>query len=345
MADTIPELSKELSTLRDILLSKTKTENVTVTYAKEKEEDQKPQTFSVSEFKHALIEQSPRIVTDSLLPYDFAKRFAEMHEELIKAPWSEWMEAAGLDGFAAAVEKISEGKDFWTVLPYAIGAFVGLAVPALAVYLGGKFNQFSRDFREAISRDGLIRGYDANGDLTRQNRQDIEARERRVANGGTSLADIPETANFDNLRNQLTTLNPHLEKFNDLAPAFIREFRKLPSESKATKAANGVKKIAEAVAQVEHTTMQPVATGIGAIKDAVATADPRKITKVAQAVGKLKGAMDGFEPTRLPDATNIQGSADAMKNLARETGTLRTKLREFASTVRTLDDVIGTATG
>ncbi|MEU7038070.1 hypothetical protein ABZ958_30945 [Streptomyces sp. NPDC046237] len=291
-----------------------------------------------------IIEHSQVMAQLSTVPDTLAhlkKQVDDIHEEVSKAVSTEFLEGMGLDGFAAALEKLWEGKN---IVPYVVSALLGLLVPAIGVYLAGKLNQISRDIQQVRNPDRQILATDENGDIRPQNRDDVERRERRIANGGTSLADIPETANFDNLRNQLTTLNPHLEKFNDLAPAFIREFRKLPSESKATKAASGVKKIAEAVAQVEPTTMQPVATGIGKIKDAVATADPRKITKVAQAVGKLQTAMDGFEPNRLPDATRIQSSADAMKNLTRETGNLRTKLREFASTVQTLDQAIGTAT-
>jgi hypothetical protein len=277
------------------------------------------------------------------------EKIDEIHKEVVKNPVSEYFEAAGLDGIAAGIEKLYEGENLATAFKYwgstVAGGMAALLIGALGVYLSGKFVQLRRTIQELVSRDGLIRGYDANGDLTRQSRTDIEARERRVANGGTSLTDLPPTANVDALRGQLERLNPELLKFNNRAPSFIREFRKLPTESKATKAAEGVKRIAEAIAGVNHAEMRPVAEGVNKINNSMRNADPRKVEKVAKAVGKLKTSMVGFDATKLPKAGDLQGSDTAMNNLATATGTLRTKLREFASTVRDLDQVIGTATG
>ncbi|MEV8587754.1 hypothetical protein [Streptomyces sp. NPDC051180] len=279
---------------------------------------------------------------------DMKEKIEDIHKEVVKNPVSEYFEAAGLDGIAAGIEKLYEGEGFGTAFKYwgstVVGGMVALVIGALSVYLAGKFVGLRRDIQELISRDGLIRGYDENGDLTRQPRTAIEDRERRVARGGGTLADIPQNANFDALRGQLESLNPELEKFNQRAPGFVTNFRKMPSAAKLTPTAEGVDKIAKAVTEAPNaSTLGRVAKSLGKITDAVKDANPGHISKVAKAVGKLKLAVDGLDTANIPKAAPLQGAADAAHNLATNTGTLAGKLREFARTVSSLNDELGGA--
>ncbi|MFE5594533.1 hypothetical protein [Streptomyces sp. NPDC056549] len=287
---------------------------------------------------------------------DMKAKIEDVHKEVVKNPVSEYWEAAGFDGIAAGIEKLYEGEGLGTALKYWLsngaGAFAAVLIGGIGVYMTGKFLSLRRDLQELISRlpggtPGMIRGYDENGDVRLQSRQDIEARERRVANGGTSLADLPssaDTARIGPLREQLDKLNKELLRFNNRAPAFLQSFRKLPPEGKATKAANAIKKIADAITGIDHGQMQPVAEGVNKINNAMRNADPRKVTKVARATDKLKAAMVGFDATKIPKSSDLGPAATKMGELATATGTLRTKLREFASTVRDLDSALGAPT-
>ncbi|MEE1817466.1 hypothetical protein PUR59_20870 [Streptomyces sp. SP18ES09] len=287
---------------------------------------------------------------------DMKAKIEDVHKEVVKNPVSEYWEAAGFDGIAAGIEKLYEGEGLGTALKYWLsngaGAFAAVLVGGIGVYLTGKFVSLRRDMQELISRlpggtPGMIRGYDEHGNVTRQTRDDIERRERRVANGGTSLADLPgsaATAQIGPLRDQLENLNKEVLKFNNRAPAFLQSFRKLPTEAKAEKAAKGVERIATAIAGVDHTRMQPVAEGVNKINNAMRNADPKKVEKVARATDKLKTAMLGFNPAKIPKAADIRGTDTAMTNLAAATGTLRTKFNELRLTVQSLDQQLG-ATG
>lgn len=341
MGKTIDDISNEITQLKNDLA----TGSVKLTY-KVPDEKNPDKTVDkdalVSKLKQHLIGDAPKILTEEAAA-PWVKQIGDIHEEATKKPLTEWLEAAGLDGVAAGVEKIYEGKNFGVVWPYFASAFVGLAIPAIGLLLAAQSINIVRNVTEKLF--GWVVANNENGGWSRQNRQDVERRERRVFNGGTSLADLPPDANFDGLRNQLQQLNPELLKFNNRAPSFIREFRKLPTESKATKAAEGVKRIAEAISGVNHAEMRPVAEGVNKINNSMRNADPRKVEKVAKAVGKLKTSMVGFDATKLPKASDLQGTDTQMNNLATATGNLRTKLREFASTVRDLDQLIGTATG
>ncbi|MFH8623919.1 hypothetical protein ACH4A8_18715 [Streptomyces vietnamensis] len=281
---------------------------------------------------------------------DMKSKIEEVHKEIVKNPVTEYWEAAGFDGIAAGIEKLYEGEGLGTALKYWLstgaGAFAAMVVGGIGVYIAGKLTGIQRSIQEFVSRDGLIRAYDENGNVTRQSRTDVENRERRVANGGTSLADLPsstDTARIGPLREQLEKLNAELLKFNNRAPAFLQSFRKLPTYAKAEKAANGVEKIATAVAGIDHSQMRPVAEGVNKVNNAMRNADPRKITKVAKATDKLKAAMLGFTPTKIPEGTKLEASARGMDSLTAATGTLRTKFNELRQTVQSLDQELGAA--
>lgn len=361
MSDEIKEVIKDIAALKKALLEKNAEKGKeTFTYQGDHEakkaEDRKGKvvTTELSDLKRALIAVDPKIVTENMLPFSFAERFKSMYEELQKEPWTEYLEAMGLDGLAAAWEKYQESRTDETIqwrnwLYAALGGMIlALVVPVIALLVASKFTDLHRSLQALIFRRNRILALNENGQVRLQNRTDVENRERRVANGGTSLADLvadpANAARTAALREQLEKINPELLKFNNRAPTFIQQFRKLPSESKATKAAQGVEKVSKAIADVNHANMRPVAEGVNKINNAMRNADHRKIAKVATALGKLKDAMDGFEPTRLPKSSDLGPAATKMGELATETGKLRTKFEELRGTITSLDQVIGAAT-
>ncbi|MFF3317262.1 hypothetical protein ACFYV5_17385 [Streptomyces sp. NPDC003035] len=271
----------------------------------EKEEDRKPRTVKteISDLKRALIEQQPKIVTDNMLPVKFVDRFASMYEELQKEPMTEYLEGMGLGGLAAAVEKFHESKtddqiQWQNWLYAAIGGMVlALILPAIGVYLASRLNNLSRTIREKVSRDGTFRAMDENGDLTRQTRQQIESRERRVANGGTSVADLDPNTNFDALRGQLERLNPALEKFNQHAGPFKRAFAQLPKTAAVTKAADAIEKVSKAASE----------------------ADVEELKSTGKALKKLVNATQNFNPRKIPKANSLSSAANAAQRLADNT--------------------------
>ncbi|MFD3570137.1 hypothetical protein [Streptomyces sp. NPDC058667] len=274
----------------------------------------------------------------------------DIHKEVVKNPVTEYWEAAGFDGIAAGIEKLYEGEGLGTAINYWLsngaGAFAAIIIGGIGVYLAGKLTNIQRNIQKLVSRDGLIRAYDADGNATRQSRTDVEARERRVANGGTSMADLPSSpdiARVGPLTEALEKLNEQVLKFNNRSTAFFQAFRKLPTEAKADKAAKAVKRIADAAAGINHAQLQPVAEGVNKINNSMRNADPRKVEKVAKATEKLKAAMVGFNPANIPKAGVIRDTDTAMTNLATATGTLRTRFIELRGTVQSLDQQLGGA--
>ncbi|WP_128980723.1 hypothetical protein [Streptomyces roseicoloratus] len=312
---------------------------------------------TVSKFKASLIEQEPRILTERHLPTSFITKIDDMHKEIVKNPVTEYFEAGGFDGIAAGVEKLYEGEGIVTALKYWGSNFAGVLAAAVlgvvGIYLAGRFSGIQRSLQQLLNwrqRDlpraqRSILALDENGDARSQSRRDVEARERRVANGGTSLADLvgndTNVAQTQALREQLALMNPELLKFNNRAPSFLQSFRKLPTEAKATQAANGVKKVAEAATGINHGQLLQVADGVNKINNAMRNADHRKIGKVAKAVGKLKDAMQGFDPKDLPKSSDLGPAATKMGELADATETLRTKFRELSGTIQSLDQALG----
>ncbi|MFF6773960.1 hypothetical protein ACFY8W_10365 [Streptomyces sp. NPDC012637] len=355
MATDIDIVSKDIADLKKALLENTiHTEIKTPGDHEAKDsKDRGEQTVktTVSALKQSLMTGDPKIVTDNLLPFKFVERFAIMYEELQKEPWTEYLEGLGLGGFAAAFEKYQEAKTDETIkwqnwLYAALGGMVvALVVPVLALVVASKFTDLHRSLQAAIFRRDRILAFNENGQVRLQRRTDVEARERRVANGGTSLADLvgneTNVAQTRALREQLEKLNPEVLKFNGRAPAFIRDFGRLPSESKATKAANAIKTVSDTANGINHAQLEPVAKGVAKIRDAVRDLNPRKVEKVAKAVGKLKDSMVGFDPKNLPKSSDLGPAATKMSDLATATGTLRTKFEELRGTITNLDTVIG----
>ncbi|GHA65819.1 hypothetical protein ACIQRS_07510 [Streptomyces termitum] len=259
---------------------------------------------------------------------DLKGKLEEVHKEIVKNPVTEYWEAAGFDGIAAGIEKLYEGEGLGTAVAYWLstggGALAAIIIGGIGVYLAGKLTGIQRSIQQIGGPTRRILALDEEGNLRLQNRTDVENRERRVANGGTGLADLPPGAagNLDTLHQALTRINPELLTFNNRAPDFLRQFRKLPKQAVATRVTEGLK----------------------ALSGALRTLNPTKIGKVASATDRMKSALTGFEPSRIPSGPTLQASADAMGNLARETGTLRSKFQELSRSVRSLDDAIGAAT-
>ncbi|MFE3073105.1 hypothetical protein [Streptomyces sp. NPDC059247] len=336
MAETIADLSKEIAALKDALFAITPADKKSGTEAK---------GFLVDLKKH-LVDESPKVTTQEWMTTLFApyfKKFDDMHKELTKEKPTEWMEAAGLGGFSAAYEKFKEDDSWWQ---YLLAAFIALAIPAILLalalnlrtaqqatqaFISGMFTKSRGDNRTILAtQDGSL--------LPRpQKYGDVKKAQAAAAGGITAVGD---GANLEALRGKLEALTPELQKFNRAAPAFNREFRKLPSENAATKAATGVKKISEAIKDINQEQMKPVASAVNRINNAMRNADPQKITKVAKATEKLKTAVTGFEPARVPKADPLQKAADAAKNLTEQIGPLNRSLDSLRTAVGQLNTAL-----
>lgn len=231
------------------------------------------------------------------LPEKFAERFQSMYDELTKAKKSEFLEAMGLDGFGAALEKYYESRSGadtkWGY--YLASAVVGLAIPAIGVMLAAQLVNISRKLQTLGNPDRPVITGNGNGGFMRQHIDDINAREDRVFNGGSGIADIPRDANFDPLREQLERLTPKLTAFNQAAGPFTTNFRNLPKESQLNKAAAGIEKVSRAASE----------------------AKPTDIKAVARATNKLVNAQRNFDPKKLPKARGLASSAAAAERLAK----------------------------
>ncbi|MER5713391.1 hypothetical protein AB0B13_18680 [Streptomyces sp. NPDC042898] len=261
-------------------------------------------------------------------------------EEVVKPTWEQVMEKLGLGPVAEIIKKGIEGG-IGAALIAGIVALGGIIVPLLMIALGAFVVFQMQKWHAGRNANNQTVGMRPDGSFGRRNFTDIQNERNGVAGGG--IADLPANANFDALRNQLTLLNPHLETFNRHAPDFVTNFKKLPSEGKATKAAKGVKAVAEAVAGVNHQAMPLVASGMGKINGAVKNSDPKKTAKFADGIGKLKLAMAGLDVDKVPKAGTLGQAADAAHRLAEKTGTLAQKMRDFAREVNSINQELGGA--
>ncbi|MFE9736804.1 hypothetical protein [Streptomyces sp. NPDC006477] len=292
----------------------------------------------LSELKEHLVNQPPKLVTDSSLRSvlqevlaDAFSKIKEIHTEVTKHKKTEMLEMLGLGSIAAVHEKYQESKldpqVAWKDWLYAAigGAFLLVVLPALAFFFRSKIVDLFRRAQARGDENRPVWTGNGNGGFHRERLRDVNDREQRVWNGGTSLADlVGNPTNVEQtrkLREQLEKLNPELLKFNQQAPSFLQSFGKLPKESKATKAANALRTMA------------------GAIKEVNA----RKLVKIAEGLERLNLALDEFQPTKLPKEADIAGTASAMNNLANETQTLREKFNGLRSTISSLDQVIAGA--
>ncbi|MFJ8658134.1 hypothetical protein [Streptomyces sp. NPDC093795] len=262
-------------------------------------------------------------------------------EEVVKPTWEQVLEKLGLGPVAEIIKKGIEGG-IGAAIVAGIVALGGIIVPLLMIALGALLVFKLQKWHSGRNANNETIGMRPDGSFGRRNFTDIQNERNGVAAGG--IADLPANANFDALRNQLTLLNPELLKFNNRAPDFKSNMRKMPSPGKAQKAADAVKKVADAIGQINAATLATVAGNISKIVDRMGKADPLHIGKVAKAVGELVTAAKDLKPEMIPQARRVQDSATAVGNLATATGTLRTKFVELRGTVQSLDQELGGAT-
>ncbi|MFD3679920.1 hypothetical protein [Streptomyces sp. NPDC058613] len=366
MADTIEDLSEQLREIKAALLYDERP--VTAKYdtdhqEKDPNKQAKDEVFYVGKLKLALIDERPRIVTDAMLPFDFIPRFAEMYEELQKEKSSELLEAFGLDGIGAAVEKYHEGHK--AKLQYAIFAGLGIFVPlaigaavlvfrrlilegfrTFQLWLTGHKDPSNPDSKRSDTGKAFVVKENLRG-FERVTKAEIQRRED-AAGGG--MASIPRNADFGPLRAQLEALNPHLATFNRHAPGFVSNFKKLPSQSRATKAGEGVKAVSGAIAGINHQTMASVARGMGKITGAVKNSDPKKTRQYADAIGKLTSALGRLNTDKVKDSataigslkTSLQNFSPAtVRETASATRTLASRFADLKSEARQLTSILG----
>ncbi|MEU2654659.1 hypothetical protein ABZ615_04975 [Streptomyces sp. NPDC007325] len=293
--------------------------------------------------KDHLINAAPKIATEELLSgflkdwTDAYDKIKQIHVEVTKHKTTEMLEMLGLNSIAAVHEKYQEAQEDPTVawkdwLWGAIGGAVLLvAIPALALFFTGQLVNLSRTIQtwrpfgdnspEARAGRRILAG-NGNGGLAPQTLSAVNQREARVWNGGTSIADLvgdPANAqNAETLARALEKLNPQVERFEAKAPSFLNSFKRLPNQSKADKAATVLETMGEAIKKINAT----------------------KLKKIADGLEKLNKELDTFQPTKLPTDTQLGNTAQAMSNLATQTGTLRDKFRELRGSISSLDQVI-----
>ncbi|MEU2075569.1 hypothetical protein [Streptomyces sp. NPDC013489] len=295
------------------------------------------------------------------------EKIEEIHIEVVKHKTTEMLEMLGLDKAAAIHEKFQEAKldnevAWWDWLTAGLLGIIPLIlVPALAIFFKGQIIDWFRQRQSGGDEDKPIWTSNGNGGLHKEPLKAIKAREDRKWNGGTSLADLPATANFDGLRDQLTTLIPHLEKFNSEAPKFTAEFRKLPKDDDLRRAEAAIKKVTDVVALANPEKITALAKALGKLTGAVkhhdpkkipdpkkldklntamVGADPAKIREVASATGKLASAQRHFDPKKLPKAGGLASAArsaerlaDAGRDVAQAFNTLRLAAQRTAAEI------------
>ncbi|MFB6530808.1 MULTISPECIES: hypothetical protein [unclassified Streptomyces] len=297
------------------------------------------------------------------LPEQWTERFKSMYDELTKAKKSEFLEAMGLDGFGAALEKFYENRENpdnkWGY--YLASAVVGLMLPAIGLILAAWVIKIQRDIQQLPARlmgnpnGRVLATSDTGRGIRLQDRTAVEDREGAAAGG---LASLPQNANFDALRAQLEGINPPLKEFNTQAGPFTTKFKDLPKASAMVKAADAVGRINTAVKEADPAKIETVAKAIDALVKAVKDYDPKKvpdpkkleklnsamvdanptqIQAMAKATGKLASAQRHFDPKKLPKARGLESSARAAERLARAGGdvasafnTLKVKAQEAA---------------
>ncbi|GHG10409.1 hypothetical protein [Streptomyces zaomyceticus] len=305
MAKTIDDLSKEISDLTGVLLTADSKVSHKVPNPTDDEEAKEKTPFvdgssMVSKLKKSLVGDPPKILTEENAA-PFIKEITDIHEEVVKAPLTEWLEAAGLDGVAAGVEKIYEGKDNWWT--YFIAAFIGLAIPAIGLLLVSKFTDWSR-FLQSKVFGGQAYARNEAGTWSRQDLQAINDRETRVFNGG-GISAIPSEDSLRGVREELEKLTEKITIFNRKAGGFRTKFNKMPSARAIKKSAQGIEAIADALDRITISDVGAMAT----------QAD------------ELKRAMEDFKPGKIPQ--DLQTTRTETRNLGRTVDELKASFQRL----------------
>lgn len=369
MAKTPDDLSKEITEFKNSLLEKTEELKYQIPNPDDEKAKETPFVETTaddvaSRLKRHLIGDEPKIVTENFLG-EALKQIKEIHTEATKNPWTEFLEATPLGAFAPALEKWFESKEdkevqWWQwLLAALVGGLMLVLLPAIKsgfinlsryvqTYRRGQDNSpEARSARPILSKN-------ADGGWSRQIRGDVEAREKRQWEGASGIADIPANARFDELRNQLDRLNPHLQRFNNRAPVFSSELGKLPKARVVNKIADAIVKVNGAVTAAVPTKMGAVASKILALAEAVekfneqdpgakklgqinkvaGKSNPTRIEELARATGKLAGAQRHFDPDKLPNAGNLRTAARAANELAEAGGNVTQAFNNFKIAVQ-----------
>lgn len=275
-------------------------------------------------FKHHLVNVAPKVTTQDFIENHFKEALDQLkaaHEEVVKSPWQEIMELLGFDKVYKGIEEVFK-NGLTAALPALILGLTQALLPLIAIVVAAAALAGSRALMKRMLNGDVITMRGPNGPFSRENATVVEQRERRIANGGTSIADlVSDPANAqqaETLARALEKLNPQVERFEAKAPSFLNSFKRLPNQSKADKAVTVLQTLGEAIKKVNAT----------------------KLKKIADGLEKLNKELDTFQPTKLPTDTQLGNTAQAMSNLATQTGTLRDKFRDLRTTIGSLDDVI-----
>ncbi|MFB7941554.1 hypothetical protein [Streptomyces sp. NPDC056049] len=255
--------------------------------------------------KKHLIEAAPKIATEAYLA-DTVAKIKDIHTEVTKAKKTEWLEAMGLDGFAAALEKFHEGNKWWPA--YLLAGFVGLAVPAFIAILALNLKVLQRGVQKFVSklftgRETVLATSPGGRGIRPQDATTVEGRE---ANGATGTAtDPPDPATLEPLYQKLGQVNRRLLVFN-------KSIKRMVSPRELGK----------------------IATAIEKVNKAVGASKPESIDTLVTKVGDIKTAMEDFKPGKIPQ--DLQNTRTETRNLGSTVDELRAsfrKLKEEASRV------------
>ncbi|MFB7280993.1 hypothetical protein ACFCZV_28250 [Streptomyces hydrogenans] len=280
-----------------------------------------------SQLKHHLVNVSPKVATQEFIEKHFKEALDQLkaaHEEVVKSPWQEIMELLGFDKVYKGIEEIFKNGLVAALPALALGLTQAL-LPLIAIVVGAAALAAARALMKWRLNGDVITMRGPNGPFSRENATVVEQRERRIANGGTSIADlVSDPANAqqaETLARALEKLNPQVERFEAKAPSFLNSFKRLPNQNKADKAVTVLDTVGEAIKKVNAV----------------------KLRKIAEGLEKLNDELGRFQPTKLPTDIQLGNTAQAMNNLANETGTLRDKFRDLRTIIGGLDDVIAGA--
>ncbi|MFJ5828771.1 hypothetical protein [Streptomyces sp. NPDC093089] len=257
-----------------------------------------PGKAPVSELKHSLVENSPRITTEEFIKNHFSEIFGQikaMNEEVVKTPWQEIMELLGFDKIVKGIEEFFKGG-FMAAFSALLLGVVQLMLPVILIALGAVVIGAIRWAMTKAMKGKVMTMNGPKGPFAVEKLEDVQKREARKANGGTSLADLvsdpANAANARKLREQLVPLNKAVDRFDKLAPTFLDLFRKLPSERKANKAALGVERISDAVKLVDRPALKEVTENIEKLNKPTGLAST--VTKMGELVTKTETLRDKF---------------------------------------------------
>ncbi|MEU3750507.1 MULTISPECIES: hypothetical protein [Streptomyces] len=267
---------------------------------------------AISKFKASLIEAEPRVLTERHLPSNFITKFDEMHQELKKELSSELIEAAGLDGLGAAVEKFHENnEEKWSYLGLAIaGILAPLAIGGLVIVFSKWMLELFRMVQSWVLPGRRVVTLNERQDgFQRLTRQQIRTREDAAL--GVTQVEPRNPAELEPLKEALGQLNRRIINFN-------KAIGKMKSKAQLEKLAKGVQ----------------------AVTKATDDAKPTDIETLATAIGKLGAAQDTFDPKKLPKARGLASAATEAERLAKAGDAVKQAFDELKAAASQAEAVI-----